>query len=486
MKQKNIGVNAILNVVRKCITLIFPIVTLPYAIRVLGINNIGKVNYGHSIITYFNLIAMLGVSQYAIREGSKKKDDKQRFSQFASEVFTINLLSTALAYILLIITIVCVSKLHNYKYLLLLQSISIILTTFSVDWINSVFEDFLLITVRSILAYVVMFVFLLVFVKKPEDYYLYALLTVISDAIICITNKIYCRRYVVLRPTTHPNFKKHFKSIMIFFANAVAILIYVSIDTTMLGWIKGDYDVGLYSLAVKVYVAVKSLMIAIYNVSIPRLAYLWGINKKEEFKNLLTDLFGYISVLLVPATIGLIMIAEPILILLGGEEYIKSVSTLQILSVALFFAIFGGLVCDCLNVAIGREKENMIAAISAAFINFALNLVLIPAFSYIGAAITTLIAEAFVTFFCFLRIPNKEMFLQKQRVIRSLLHAFIGSLIMVAISFAVQKASLPVFVKMVTTIFVSSVVYVVFMFFARDYYVLNILSMIRNRIKYPF
>ena len=90
MKQKRISINSILNVVRKIITLIFPIITLPYAIKVLGVENIGKVNYGHSIITYFILLAMLGISQYAIREGARRKDDRQQFDTFVSQVFTIN------------------------------------------------------------------------------------------------------------------------------------------------------------------------------------------------------------------------------------------------------------------------------------------------------------------------------------------------------------------------------------------------------------
>lgn len=483
MKQKRISINSILNVIRKLLTLIFPVITLPYAIKILGVENIGKVAYGHSIITYFALFAMLGISQYAIREGARRKDDKKQLDSFVSEVFTINLCSTFISYVVLFLCIAFVPKFNNYTYLLLIQSISIILTTLSVDWINTVFEDFLLLTLRSIITYIIMFAFLFIFVRRAEDYYMYALLTVISDAIICVTNLFYCRKYTKVRITFHPNFKKHIKPILVFFANALAVSIYVSIDTTMLGWIKGDYDVGIYSLAVKIYVAVKGVLIAIYNVSISRLAYLWKKEEKDKFKGLFSQLFGCVTILLVPATIGLIVVSKDILYVLGGEEYVKSTLTLQILSFALIFAIFGGLVCDCLNVAVGREKDNMIAAISAAAVNFLLNLWFIPKYSYIGAAITTLISEVFVVTFCLIRIPNKKNYIDIKPIITSIIHSLIGSLLIVAISFLFEWLIDIVLLRLVVVVTLSIITYFAFMLVVKDSFFMKIVTNVLKRFK---
>ena len=98
-KQKSITVNLVANGIKTLMTVIFPIITFPYASRVLGAAGIGKVNYATSIISYFSLIAALGISTYAIREGARIRDDKQRFNTFAKEMLHINLCTTLISYI---------------------------------------------------------------------------------------------------------------------------------------------------------------------------------------------------------------------------------------------------------------------------------------------------------------------------------------------------------------------------------------------------
>ena len=144
-----------------------------------------------------------------------------------------------------------------------------------------------------------------------------------------------------MRVTLKPNFSKHAKPILILFANAVAVSIYVNFDTTMLGWMQGDYYVGLYAVAVRVYTIVKNILVAIYAVTIPRLAYLVGKGDMQEYRKLYSKLWEGLALLLIPAVIGLIGIAREVMLYMGGEEYLPAVLTLQILSVALLFAVFG-------------------------------------------------------------------------------------------------------------------------------------------------
>ena len=94
MKKKSLGLNAFLNGLKSILNLLFPLITFPYVSRVLGVKGIGIYNYSNSIVSYFLLIAALGISTYAIREGSKYRDNNEKIGKFASEVFTINLWST--------------------------------------------------------------------------------------------------------------------------------------------------------------------------------------------------------------------------------------------------------------------------------------------------------------------------------------------------------------------------------------------------------
>ena len=69
--------NIILNGINTVIGILIPIVTFPYAARVLMPEGIGVVNFLNSIIGYITLFTFLGIPMYAIKEVAKYRDDKQ-------------------------------------------------------------------------------------------------------------------------------------------------------------------------------------------------------------------------------------------------------------------------------------------------------------------------------------------------------------------------------------------------------------------------
>ena len=95
--NKSVKINAFLNVIKTITLIIFPLVTFPYATRVLGAENLGKVQFGSSIIAYVLLFSSLGLTTYATREGTKYRDDRKKMSEFASQMFSINMLFTLIS-----------------------------------------------------------------------------------------------------------------------------------------------------------------------------------------------------------------------------------------------------------------------------------------------------------------------------------------------------------------------------------------------------
>ena len=127
MKNRSLGLNAFLNGLKSILNLLFPLITFPYVSRVLGVKGVGIYNYSNSIVSYFLLIAALGISTYAIREGAKYRDNKEQINKFASEVFTINIWSTLVSYVLLLACLVIFTNLHDYISCILIFSIQIFL-----------------------------------------------------------------------------------------------------------------------------------------------------------------------------------------------------------------------------------------------------------------------------------------------------------------------------------------------------------------------
>ncbi|MCI8659815.1 MAG: flippase [Lachnospiraceae bacterium] len=481
MKEKNLGFNTILNVIKSGLSVLFPLITYPYVLRILGEEGVGRISYCASIISYFSMIAMLGIATYGIREGAKRKTDKKEFRQFVNEVYTINICSTIIAYVLLFCIVCFLPKLHSYSKLLALQSLSIILTTMGLDWVNTIFEDFFLITVRSIFTHLLSFALLFLLVRTPDDYYWYALLTVITNGIVCVSNWFYVRKYVKPQITFHLKLQQHIGPLLLLFSNSIAISIYVNFDTTMLGWMKGDYYVGLYAVAVKIYTIMKSLLAAIYVVTIPRLAFYIGKKKQQEYKKVYTDLWGYLSILLIPSGIGLLCISHEIMILMGGAKYGIATPTLQILSIGLIFAVFGGLITAVLNITIGKEQNNLIATILSAVINCGLNLILIPLFNQNGAAFTTLLSEFFVFGYCFAKIENKSNYLDFSIVLKAVRDALVGSALILLFSFFVKQFIDILFLRMMVIIGGSVILYALSLSVLKNIYFLYVFTIAKKR-----
>lgn len=101
MKEKSIKINAVLNVMKTVLSLVFPLITFPYITRVLQVNAIGKYDFSVSVISYFSLIAALGITTYAVREGTKYRGDQEKNESVRKRDFSINLYATIVSYILL-------------------------------------------------------------------------------------------------------------------------------------------------------------------------------------------------------------------------------------------------------------------------------------------------------------------------------------------------------------------------------------------------
>lgn len=216
MKTKSLKINTVLNVIKQLCSVLFPLITIPYVTRILQATNYGKVNFGSSIVSYFTLIAAFGITNYSIREGGQIRNDKEKFAKFANEIFTINLLSTCIAYSGLILVLFISPKIRSYSILILIQSITIILSTLGANWINTIFEDYLFITLRYIVMQVVSLVLLFLFVHTPDDYIIYAVINIIATAGGNLLNIPYIRKYVRLK-LTFRDLKKHLVPLVLLF-----------------------------------------------------------------------------------------------------------------------------------------------------------------------------------------------------------------------------------------------------------------------------
>ena len=396
MKKKSLGINALLNGLRSALNLIFPLITFPYVSRVLSVEGIGIYNFSYIYVNYFLLLAGLGIATYAVREGARYRNDKRKILTFSSEVFSINIISTIIAYLLLIISLLIFKNLHNYISTILIFSLQILFTTIGTEWIYTIYEDYSYITVRSIIFKIFSIILLFVFVKTPNDYVWYAGITVFSSVGSNILNFIHAHSFIKIRFVRPINIRKHLKPILIIFASTVAVTLYVSSDTTILGLLKNDYAVGIYSVAVKIYTLTNGLLGGLLIVTVPRLAMLLGNERMKDYTILLSQVINTITILIFPIATGLIMLSKEVILIIAGEKYLNSIFSLQIIAMALGFSIFSSIFDQCVLIPAKRERFVLRNTLITGVANVLLNFIIIPLMSYDGAALTTVMSEAIV------------------------------------------------------------------------------------------
>lgn len=470
--KKSLKINAVLNIIKQLCTVIFPLISIPYIIRVLGPANYGIYNFGNSVVSYFSLLAALGINSYATREGVAYRNRKEDINLFSSQVFSINLISTIFSYILLVVTLL-LPNLQPYKKVIAIQSLVIILTTIGADWINTIHEDFAYITLRYIVFQIISIVCMFFFVKRSEDYIVYAGIVVGAQAGANILNFFHVRKYVKIRFTLKIDWKKHIKPILIFFANNVAITIYVNSDITMLGLMRNDVEVGLYSMASKIYSIVKQLLNAIMIVTLPRLSLLIKKDDMLAFHQLSVRIKKALIILVFPMTTGMCFLSREIIAVIGGEKYLSGYVTLIILSFAIIFSMLATYYSSCVMIPIGLEKYILIATVISALANICLNFFFIPYMGFNGAAVTTLISETIVFAICFyICKKNSDDHIEVSGIVK----VIFGCSIIALICFLVTKTYMNNILKIVVSMVMSVPAYFLFEITIRNRFLISEIS----------
>lgn len=477
--KKSLSLNALLNTVKTILGIIFPLITFPYISRVLGVENVGKVNFSSSVVSYFTLIAAFGVSTYAIREGAKIRDNKKEFIDFANQVFTINVLTTVLAYFLLGILIIYSAKIRNYTGLIVILSTAIVFVTIGADWLNTIYEDFGYITVRTLAFQIISLVLMFAFVKESGDYYKYAVITVISSAGGNLCNFFYCKKYAKLRVVRLKNIKKHITPMFMFFMSNITTIIFLNSDQTMLGMICGDYNVGLYSVAVKIYTIVKNVFTAILTVMMPRFSYMQSNENSGNTEKLRTNVLNIFVLFVIPMAVGLFCVSDGVIALIGGNEYIEATASLRILSVSILCAAAASFMTYIVIIPEGREKVMLTASTASAAINVVLNVFLIPIMQQEGAALTTAIAE-FVVFAVEYKAAGIK--LEKKSAWKNIITVIVASAMIIACNVVVRCFAKNIVIATTIIIIASVVVYFAMLCALKNEYVLIAWRRIKRKL----
>lgn len=395
MIYKSLKKNIIYSSILTAANYIFPLVTYPYVSRVLGVDNIGACNFVDSVINYFILFSMLGISTVGIREISQARSDREKLNQTFSRLFTINTVSTTAVLIALLVSMFTVPQLRENSHLMWIGVLKLISNYLLIEWLYKGLEEFKYITSRTVLVKCLYVVAVFLFIKSPADttiYYMLLTLMITGNALI---NIVHSRKYVKYSLTLQKA-SALLKAIIILGIYAFLTSMYTTFNVVYLGFECGDTEVGYYATSTKIYRMILSVFTAVTGVMMPRLASLLSEEKFGTFRSLLKKSFRILFIIFIPTSLAIGIFAPEIIHLIAGAGYEGAIMPLRIISPLLLIIGLEQIIIIQGLMPLKKDKEVLINSAAGAATGIIANLILVPQYGATGAAISWFAAECVV------------------------------------------------------------------------------------------
>lgn len=480
-QQHSVFYNFIMNIILTMSSFIFPFITFPYVSRILLPVGTGKVSFAASVVNYFLLLAQLGIPTYGIRACARVRDDDEKLSKTVQEILLFSALMCIVAYVLFFVALFCVPRFQSERKLLIVTGASILFTTLGVEWLFKALEMYSYITWRSIIFKCIGLIAMFLLVHEQDDYIIYGGISIFASSASNVLNFIYLHKLVDLKKRFNLNLKPHIKPILVFFAMSCATTIYLNMDTTMLGFMKSDADVGYYNAAVKIKNMLVSIVTSLGAVLLPRVTVYLEKNETDKFEALSKKAIRFVLFASLPMLTYFIVFARQGVLLLSGEEYVNSIFPMQIMMPTLLFIGLTNIMGIQILVPMGHERKVLESTIFGAVIDLVLNFMLIPRYSVVGAAIGTVTAELAV--FIYQYFSSRDLFSNLFKNINPWKYV-LASLIATLGSAWILELKLGYFVSLLLSCMFFTVVYIICLFVFKETFVQEIIQMVwkkRNR-----
>lgn len=409
MVNGSIKTNFILNTILTILSIIVPIMTFPYASRILLPQGIGKVSFATSIIMYFSLAIQLGIPTYGIKAVACSKDNNEKLSKVVKGLMIINLFMCSIVYGIFLILLFHFQKFSENRSLYLVLSIVLLTDTLGVEWLYKGLEKYKYITIRSLIFKFVSMCCIFIFVKNETHYLRYAFFSVLASVGSNISNFVSLRKIIVNVKIKKSDILCHLRPVLLLFAMSVATTVYTNMDNVMIGIMHSDVEVGYYSTAVTLRKALLMLVTSLGSVMLPRTSYFIQYGLLNEFNRLCAKAMHFVTLMALPIMIFTIIVSDIGIEIYAGKSFLPAASVLKYIAPTILLAGWSNITGIQMLIPLNKEYMVVISVVLGALVDFLLNILWIPTYSCCGAACATTIAEVVVLLIQLIALGKEHM-----------------------------------------------------------------------------
>lgn len=388
--------NYVMNFLVKVSGAFFSFFSYPYAFRMLGAEQMGSISFAASFSAFFSMLAVLGIPVYGIRECARVRDDPKALSKTVAELLFIQCMATAISLLLYGVCLQFLPQFQGHTALYFIRAAVIGASALQVDWIYTALEQFGMITLRTMVVKAIMTGLVFVLVQGEGDALWYAIL--LGGGTVAL-NLVHVWKLAGLSIPLRLKMRgssRRLRPIFIFFVQTVAITIYTSMDTVMLGLMQDEYTVGIYDAGIKIKLILSYLVTGMSAVLLPKISFFVAKGRKEEAGAAISNTLAFTVLLSLPILCFFGVMANETMELVCGMQAAHRGTLLRFLLPTVFLIGCSSLVANQILTPTHREGVAMRAYLVGAAVNLGLNALLIPRWSMVGAGAATLLAEASV------------------------------------------------------------------------------------------
>ena len=450
--------NVILNFINAVTGIIFPVVTFPYAARVLLPEGIGTVNFLQSIVAYIVLLTSLGIPMYAVREVAKYRDDIIIRNQITIEILLLSVILCLFGYVVVAVLGACVPQ------------------------ISAQLGVFYALSLRALCFRLLAALALFLFVKDKEDLLIYAFVLVGSTVGNNLINFVHLRKWLPMCSIRWKELRiwRHLlPSLRIFVFNLVTS-IYLNLNTVMLGFMRGDDAVGFYTAGNKLSHVLLRVVASLGVVLLPRCSNLIETGQIEAFSKVTSKSYRLVVGVSLPCIVGLIVLAIPVIRIFCGDDFLEAVPVLCWTAPVILFIGLSNVIGLQILYPLGKESIVIWSTVGGAVLNFILNLLLISPYGAVGAAISTFSAEFVVLF---IQILVGRSYLPIRLYEWDYLNYLLASGVLFVVLYGLTFWIVNSWLLIMVSVMIGAFSYIGFLWFKRDVLFLEVLGYITKLIK---
>ena len=387
---------------------ILPLITLPYLTLVLGPDRFGLTQYAISLITYFQYFTDYGFNLSATRELAIVGNDKEKVSEIFNSVMFIKILLTVTSFIILLAIVTLIPKFSADADIYLLTFCMVIGYVLFPTWLFQGMEYMKYTSILNIIGKVIFTVLIFVFIHQSSDYLLVPVINSFGFIVVGVLG-IYIsltRFDIKVKIPPVESIKYHLKEGWHVFVSTIAINMYTTTNTFLLGLLTNNTLVGYYSIAEKIILAVNGLINPISQALYPFISRSVHDDKKTsiQFIRKITKIMAIVGVIL---SLGLFVFSEPIILILFGRAYHNSITVLRILSIVPLAVSLSTIFGIQTMLTFNYKKAFTTIVMLGGILDIILGIILIILMKEIGIAISFAVTEIFITIAMFMFLQRK-------------------------------------------------------------------------------